>query len=208
MDHHRDAQQGATPRSRLKREAVLSAAVAEFQELGFARTSMDRVAQRAEVSKRTVYNHFASKDDLFREVIRELLDMAFSALDVVYDRAAPLELQLTQLGEQEMALLVSPSFVALSRVAIAETIHSPHWWDEIDRDIQKRENVLVEWIRAAEADGRLDVDEPQLAAGQFMSLLKAFALWPQVHEGRRPPSRKERNKIIDSTVEMFLARYA
>ena len=89
MDHQRDAEQRRTPRSLLKRSAVLAAAVAEFQELGFTGTSMDRVAQRAEVSKRTVYNHFPSKDDLFRAVVGELVDMAMSALDIVYDPTRP-----------------------------------------------------------------------------------------------------------------------
>ncbi|WP_390888393.1 TetR/AcrR family transcriptional regulator, partial [Leclercia adecarboxylata] len=46
-----------------KRAAILEAAVAEFRAFGFAGTSMDRIAATAEVSKRTVYNHFASKDE-------------------------------------------------------------------------------------------------------------------------------------------------
>jgi TetR/AcrR family transcriptional regulator of autoinduction and epiphytic fitness len=43
-----------------KRGQILDAAVAEFQERGFAGASMDRIAERANVSKRTVYNHFDS----------------------------------------------------------------------------------------------------------------------------------------------------
>ena len=45
-----------------KREAIIQAAIAEFRDNGFKVTSMDRIAARAEVSKRTVYNHFPSKD--------------------------------------------------------------------------------------------------------------------------------------------------
>ena len=44
-----------TTRSEQKRAAVIAAAQAEFQEKGFALSSMDAVAARAAVSKRTVY---------------------------------------------------------------------------------------------------------------------------------------------------------
>ena len=62
-----------TPTPRLtdrKREAIVQAAIAEFRANGFDATSVDKVAARAEVSKRTLYNHFPSKDALFAEILR------------------------------------------------------------------------------------------------------------------------------------------
>ena len=54
-----------------KRAAILEAARQEFLSQGVRDTSMDRIAECANVSKRTVYNHFASKDHLlFRLMIR------------------------------------------------------------------------------------------------------------------------------------------
>ena len=55
--------------SQRKRVDILEAARNEFLETGFRDTSMDRVAERAQVSKRTVYNHFPSKEVLFGAVI-------------------------------------------------------------------------------------------------------------------------------------------
>ena len=59
-----------------KREAILQAAISEFRAHGFAGTSMDRVAAVAEVSKRTVYNHFPSKDELFAAILTQLWQRA------------------------------------------------------------------------------------------------------------------------------------
>lgn len=56
------------PRQRLtdrKRVAIIDAAIEEFLAAGYDATSMDRIAARANVSKRTVYNHFPSKEALF-----------------------------------------------------------------------------------------------------------------------------------------------
>ena len=55
-----------------KREAIIQAAIAEFRTNGFEVTSMDKIAATAGVSKRTVYNHFPSKDELFAAILRQL----------------------------------------------------------------------------------------------------------------------------------------
>src|SRR6266511_3278000 len=51
-------------------EEILDAAFEEFGEQGFARTRLEEVAQRAGVSKGTLYLYFDSKETLFREMVR------------------------------------------------------------------------------------------------------------------------------------------
>ncbi|WP_420397658.1 TetR/AcrR family transcriptional regulator [Nioella sp.] len=46
------------------RQAILEAAYALFFRRGFARVSVDAIAEKAGVTKRTVYFHFTSKDDI------------------------------------------------------------------------------------------------------------------------------------------------
>ena len=54
-----------------KRKSILEAAIKVFIEEGFDNSSMDRIAIVANASKRTVYNHFQSKDELFRLVVEQ-----------------------------------------------------------------------------------------------------------------------------------------
>ena len=56
-------------RSDAKREAIIQAATQAFQEYGVNGTSMDKLAELANVSKRTVYNHFATKEDLVMHLV-------------------------------------------------------------------------------------------------------------------------------------------
>jgi AcrR family transcriptional regulator len=51
-------------------EEILDAAFEVFGEQGFARTRLEEVAQRAGVSKGTLYLYFDSKETLFREMVR------------------------------------------------------------------------------------------------------------------------------------------
>ena len=71
------AAQGKAPVRRVRtrrKEArpgeILAAASALFTEKGFAATRMDDVAQRAGVSKGTLYLYFASKEELFKALVR------------------------------------------------------------------------------------------------------------------------------------------
>ena len=51
-------------------EEILDAAVAVFGDQGYARAKLEDVARRAGVSKGTLYLYFASKEELFREMVR------------------------------------------------------------------------------------------------------------------------------------------
>ena len=57
----------------LKRKAMLKGAVKVFTKNGFDASSMDYIAEVAGVSKRTVYNHFPSKEILFQAIVAGFL---------------------------------------------------------------------------------------------------------------------------------------
>jgi TetR/AcrR family transcriptional regulator of autoinduction and epiphytic fitness len=194
-------------RSERKHAAIIDAAAHEFREAGFAATSMDRIADRAGVSKRTVYNHFNTKNALFETILEELWNRTHAATELVYEPTIPLEDQLETLAGLELEVVSDPNFLGLARALMAEAIRSPGFLQEKWAELSQREAGLARWIKAAAEDGRLRVDDPVFAADQFTALLKGFAFWPQVAAAVPPPSPAERAQIIASTVRMFLARY-
>ncbi len=191
-----------------KRRAILDAAMAEFRAHGFEGTSMDRVAATAEVSKRTVYNHFPSKDELFAEMLRQLWQRASESVSVVYRADRPLREQLLELVAQKLRLLEDPAFLDLSRVAIAEAIHSPERARAMTARLGTKEEGTTSWIRAAQADGRLAAVDAEFASQQLQGLIKAFAFWPQIMMGRAPLSAQEQQQVAGSAVDLFLGHYA
>ncbi len=108
-----------------KREAIVRAAVEEFRAAGYEATSMDRIAEAAGVSKRTVYNHFPSKEALFSMILEELWERSVASDALPYRADQPLQAQLLQLLGQKLELLSDANFIDLARVAMAEIIHSP-----------------------------------------------------------------------------------
>lgn len=191
-----------------KRAAVIAAAIEEFLAAGFDATSMDRIAARAGVSKRTVYNHFPSKEVLFAASLRQLWDSSDAGEAPAYSGSQPLRAQLLQLLLKKLSLLNNEAFLSLARVAIAAGIHSPERARDMVARMGEREEDLTVWIRAATADGRLKISDPVFASQQLQGLVKAFAFWPQVTMGQRTLSKDEQKQVAESAADMFLARYA
>jgi AcrR family transcriptional regulator len=68
------------PRSaELTRERILEAAYKQFRRLGFTRVGVDEIAGAAKITKRTLYYHFRSKDDLLAAVLESQHEMALAA---------------------------------------------------------------------------------------------------------------------------------
>ncbi len=70
---------GFERRKQQKRESISRAALTLFQAHGFRRVSIVDIAKRANVSQVSIYNHFNSKEELMREVIKKFL------LDILAD---------------------------------------------------------------------------------------------------------------------------
>ena len=73
-----------TPRKRLtgeeRRAAILDAALAVFAERGYHASSIDDIARKGGISKALIYEHFASKQDLYTELLEQHAGELFSAL--------------------------------------------------------------------------------------------------------------------------------
>ncbi|HTV83895.1 MAG TPA: TetR/AcrR family transcriptional regulator [Dyella sp.] len=191
-----------------KRRAIIEAAIEEFRLSGYETTSMDRIAARAAVSKRTVYNHFPSKEVLFAQILHHLWQAIAGGEEVVYRHDRPLREQLLELIAQKFRLLNDEAFVSLARVAIAAGIHSPERAQQMVERMGEREEGLTVWIRAAAAAGRLNTKDPVFASHQLQGLIKGFAFWPQITLAQPPLDAAAQKQVAESAVDMFLAYYA
>lgn len=56
----------------VRRRQILDAALVEFSAMGFAATSISKIAERVGISKANVYVHFSSKDQIFETLLQSL----------------------------------------------------------------------------------------------------------------------------------------
>ena len=121
-----EAQRGrGRPRDLLKRDAILDAATELFYERGFAATSMEAVAERAGVSKMTVYSHFPDKPALLEASFeRNIGAIRLPELSDGADLPASLE-TLVAFGERLVAFLTRPEIVKGGRLMAAAAADHP-----------------------------------------------------------------------------------
>jgi TetR/AcrR family transcriptional regulator of autoinduction and epiphytic fitness len=190
-----------------KRDAIVQAAIVEFRANGFEATSVDKVAARAEVSKRTLYNHFPSKDELFAAILHILWESSASQLQRPYRPDQPVREQMLELLQHKLAQLADDNFIALARVAIASVIHTPERAQEMVARLGEKEGGLLDWIRAAQKHGALKAGDAALAVKQLESLVKGVAFWPQVTMGQPRLTPRAQKLLAAATADLFLSHY-
>src|ERR1700722_20331611 len=99
MSTHPKRRGPGRPRDLAKREAIMDAAYAVFHERGITAITIDAVAERASVSKMTVYANFRDKPALLSAVFdRKIKSMHVYDLAVGPDLDSSVE-RLVELGE-------------------------------------------------------------------------------------------------------------
>lgn len=163
------------PRSEAKRCAILTAATEVFLELGFGAASMDSVAQRAEVSKATVYKHFGSKEMLFGALIRARCRETLSPLQIPETDANDLEATLRATARRFVGLIMDERAVSLYRVVVAEASRFPELARAFYENGPKQAiGSLADYLCEEAARGHLDIRDPTMAAEHFFSLLSGY----------------------------------
>lgn len=194
-------------RSELKREAIVEAAIDAFHQNGINETSMDKIAEMANVSKRTVYNHFASKEILVTEIFKEIWRNLQTSMDKPYNADKPLNEQLEALLVDEMKFSSCPEYIEMIRFAMGYFIHKPDEMREYSDEFMNADTPLKRWLTSAKADNRLIFDDVDEANHTILDIIKGKSFWPQLL--RRDPllTEQETVDLAKKAAGMFLAYY-
>lgn len=166
------ARESAEPQSP-KRAAIVAAAAELFLHSGYGAVSMDAIAARAEVSKRTVYSHFSGKDVLFAAVMSSHCDRVVGMDCLEFDLEAEPAVVLNDLGRRLLTLVTSPEAVALFRTVVAEAERFP----ELGRTFfeagpQRWVAVLSPYLAEQARRGRMKVPDAEAAAVLLQHMVK------------------------------------
>lgn len=186
---------------------MLDAARTVFLREGFEGASMDRIAAQAGVSKRTIYNNFADKEALFGAVVERIwsglrFDDAAEALPEDDFAEA-----LRRIANRTLDTLLDPEVIGLLRIVVAESSGSSSLAEAFyHRAKSPSVRRLTEYFRHLDASGRLRIPDPELAAAQFLGLIKEALFWPRLL-GVELPLAERNAPVVEEAIRMFEARY-
>src|SRR3954454_11057135 len=107
------------------REAIVEAAERLFLERGFGTVSMDDLAAAAGVARRTLYNRFASKEGIFREVLVAVSDQLADAFPPGIETRGGVEDVLRLIAWAILKLHGRRGYLGFLRMVVAESRQFP-----------------------------------------------------------------------------------
>lgn len=189
-------------------QTIVDAACELFEELGFHGTTLDKVAQRARISKLSIYRHFENKEALFSAAIaarcRQFAPLA------VFEGEGSAEDQLMAAGSSLLRTLLSPDVRNVEAMIMAdktnqESLSKVHYEAGPAHVIAQIEALL----RQLHAKALLNVPDPLRSARLFAALFKGSDL---LLIARFDEARAEDNNEIESycrsAVAMFIAAHS
>jgi TetR/AcrR family transcriptional repressor of mexJK operon len=198
------------PKSEQKGEAILHAAGELFLSAGYQGTSMDAVAQRAGVSKQTVYSHFANKEELFKACIRGKVT-GYGFDETTADGAVDLRGALLSIARQFVDLMFDPEVIAMHRVVMAEAASQPRIAELFfDSGPRRTKASVCAFLQQQVEAGKLQIppDRVLYAAVQLLNTavgMYQMSLWLGLLHS---VDADEVNAHLDRVVDDFLVLYA
>lgn len=194
-----------------KRMSVIDAAASVFCREGFGAANIDLVAAEAGVSRQTIYNHHGDKEKLFLAVVKEVAERmsagSFAVIDTFPDKPTDLQGELTAFAIRVLTgCACSRDGKFITKLIQREGERYPELFAAWNENGPEKTNAALaaRFARLALA-GHLELDDPDLAARQFMALAKA-----DLHTGMmlgRTPSEADIAAAAASAVKTFLRAY-
>ncbi|ELI6447010.1 TetR/AcrR family transcriptional regulator [Photobacterium damselae subsp. damselae] len=194
-------------RSEQKHLAIIDAAKEEFIQHGFLAANMDRISAAAEVSKRTLYRHFESKEVLFESVLTIIQDEVNQAIQYPYIEGKTLKEQLTEITYKEVDILYNTYGIPLSKTIVMEFMRQPEMAHNLVKTIYSNK-AITQWFHDAMMAGKLKETNLNLITNIYVSLFQGLLFWPQVMTLAPNAEGKELTDKVETVVSIFLASYS
>lgn len=185
-------------------DRILDVATSLFLGHGFGTTSIEAVAKRAGISKRTFYHRFRSKEVLFEAVVRRLIERWMPPFDTALLDAPDLEQALHRTARHMLDVALTPDALALHRIVIAEARHFPGL-ARIMHELGAASGIerISRHLDSRIAAGELAPIDTRLAAEQFILMVVTAPQRRAMGLGV-PFQPSEIAHWIDHTVALFL----
>jgi AcrR family transcriptional regulator len=153
------------------RTKILKYAQAIYLTEGFYKTSMDVLASELQISKKTIYKHFATKNHLVEAVVRDVMEYMSSKIDEIINSDQNAVLKILSLLD-----FMSKSILRASEkwmVDIKE--HLPGLWVKIDKFRSKKLLVILsKIIEQGKGEGYIQDMPNEIIITIFISSIRAI----------------------------------
>ncbi len=194
------------PLDAAKHQAIVSTAAHHFFQHGYAATAIEQVAADAGVSKVTIYNQFGDKRALFAAAVASECEKMRGHFSLDAMPQGTIRERLIAIGEAIFAFLFRPEMIQFERRIAAETEHDAAIGTAfLEAGPWRMKQGFGAWLDRAAQAGELVIDDPMLAAEQFVSMCKGMGDLERRFGAEVAPEHSRQR--IRGAVDVFLAAY-
>ena len=168
---------------------ILEAAFAEFSRNGYATTTLDHIAERAGVTKGTIYVYFESKEHLFISMVREVTKSTFDTVAEMFERhdGSTADLLRAQFSFIYERIVEDRRRREVLRMLIAEASRFPELADRYYQEIlfpclDLLKQAIQRGIDRGEIRKSCIIDSPQVV----IAPIALVDLWLMMFDDRQP----------------------
>jgi TetR/AcrR family transcriptional repressor of mexJK operon len=186
-------------------ERILDVATELFLADGYGATSIEAVAQRAHIAKRTFYSRFGDKPALFAAIVHRVVERLRPPGGIPLYEGASCEDVLRRLARLMLGAALKPEALALNRLLLAESSRFPELTAVVARERAGAEAThrIAQLLAAEKQAGRLNFDKPEFAAEHFLQMVIGQPQRRALGLGL-PMSEAELDRWAIDTVDLFL----
>lgn len=183
---------------------IIKAALEVFGECGLANARLQDIAERAGVSKGTIYLYFPNKEELFREMIRQTAVAAIERAEQADVPSRPSN-QLVAFMRSYWAFVRSPAFSTIYRLVLGELHQFPDLAKFYAHEVVARGQKLLSAIisRGIEAGEFRDMD-PMVAARMLVAIIVMNSIWRDEHTGVPLLAHKSDEEVFRELAQFYL----
>lgn len=197
------------PKDLQKRERILQAAKELFLELGYDGCSMNKVAEKAGVTKLTVYNHFQDKSGLFVNAIEHACNQHIMPERLALDQNSNFIKNLAYICEQCLHICYLPEALKLEYLMLHLSANqNPMVEKFFNASHAKLNQVMADFLNRAAILGFIQQDDPQQQTELIMSLLCGQHFHQVLLGMRAIPDAPTRQHIVSNAIDVFMRKYA
>ena len=183
-----------------RRAQIVSCAIDAIVELGYARASLDRIAERAGISKGVISYHFASKDELMTQIVTEVFEAGGRFMAPRIIAGATATMRLRSYIESNVEFIGTQRKPLMAVIDIANNARQADGTPLVDAiQLGRRVTALEGMLRAGIEAGEFRKFDPQVMAFAIVRAIDGI-----------PPALMERpdldlNHFAHELTDLFLS---
>jgi len=187
-------------RSKDKVDRIISSARTLFSKNGYAKTTMSKIAEGANVSTGTAYSYFTDKNDILRKIFEEHIESIFQPTEKLIDSLNKKSTLHNTLEKLIANALHSHEEVEMHRIFLEQILNDAHFKNVVDGYCMRGLNICKKLVLQF---GNKKAKKKLEASAQVIVGLLDFCTHVNIYY----PSKITREEACEVGIEMIIAYF-